>query len=362
MLNASLKILNKIEEKGYKAYIVGGFVRDYILGIPSLDVDIATNATPKEIMKIFENSVLPNEEYGAVTLYVKNNRFEITTFRREIRYIENRKPVEIEYIDNLEEDLLRRDFRMNTLCMDKNGNIIDYLNGRDDIDNKLINTVGNSDFKFAQDSLRMLRAVRFATILDFKLSDDVKNSIKKNKKYLLTLSYDRKKQELDKIFSNKNSKYGIKLILELGLDKELELYNLRSINPDCDLISIWASLEVSDKYKFVNTEKSIINNIKEVVKTSISNFSLYKYGLYINQEAADIIYQDRSLIAKMYENLPIKSRKEIKINSEEIMDLIGKKSGPIFKEIYNDLENKILTGKLENCNDKIKQYILAVYT
>ena len=124
MLKQALKILNKIEENGYKAYIVGGFVRDYVLGINSLDVDIATSATPKEIMEIFHSSVLPKEEYGSVTLYIKNDRFEITTFRKEIKYLNNRKPIEIEYIVSLLDDLERRDFRMNTLCMDKNGNIL----------------------------------------------------------------------------------------------------------------------------------------------------------------------------------------------------------------------------------------------
>ncbi len=223
MLKDALKLLNQFEEKGYKAYIVGGFVRDYVLGINSEDVDIATSATPKEIMQMFPNSVLPKEEYGSVTLYLKNERYELTTFRKEIKYINNRKPIEIEYISSLLEDLKRRDFRMNTLCMDKDGNIIDFLEGRKDIENKVINTVGDGVYKFTQDSLRILRAIRFATTLDFELSEEVRNSIIKTKYLLRTLSYNRKKQELDKIFSSKNSKYGVKLLLDLGLDQELEI-------------------------------------------------------------------------------------------------------------------------------------------
>ena len=205
MLNEALNVLKTLEESGYSAYIVGGFVRDYTLGIISKDVDIATNATPKQIMEIFKTSVLPKEEYGSVTLYVKNYRFEITTFRREIKYINNRKPIEIEYINDLIEDLKRRDFKMNTLCMDKYGKILDFFDGKKDIKKKIINTVGDSNYKFSQDSLRILRAIRFATILNFKLSDDVKNAILNNKHLLKTLSYSRKKQELDKIFLSKNS-------------------------------------------------------------------------------------------------------------------------------------------------------------
>jgi len=362
MLKTSLKVLKKIEENGYNAYIVGGFVRDYILGIESLDVDIATSATPKEILKIFEDSALPKEEYGAVTLYMKNNRFEITTFRKEIRYLNHRKPVEIEYIGDLLEDLKRRDFKMNTLCMDKDGQIIDLLCGKNDIDNKVINTVGDADYKFKEDSLRMLRAIRFATILDFKLSDEIKKAIIDNKEALKELSYSRKKQELDKIFSSKNSKYGIELILELGLDSELELYNLKDINLNSDILGIWTILNVSEGYKFTANEKEIMKNVRKILNTSINNLSLYKYGLYVNQVAADIVGVDRTKIAKMYENLPITSRKSIEITSEEIMEVLNRKPGPYFKDIYNDLEIKILNGELENNNELIRQYIINNYS
>ena len=173
MLNAALKFLKTIEDNGFEAYIVGGFVRDYILGIESNDVDICTNAKPSDIRKIFKDKCLPNQEYGSVVVIVKNVRFEVTTFRREITYIDNRKPVEFEYIDSLLEDLQRRDFTINTICMDKDKNIIDVLSGKNDILRREINTVGNSFDKLSQDSLRILRAIRFATVLDFKLSSDV---------------------------------------------------------------------------------------------------------------------------------------------------------------------------------------------
>lgn len=363
MLKQALKILNKIEENGHKAYIVGGFVRDYVLGINSIDVDIATSATPKEIMDIFQGSVLPKEEYGSVTIYIKNDRFEITTFRKEIKYINNRKPIEIEYINSLLEDLNRRDFIMNTLCMDKNGNILDLLGGKRDIERKIINTVGDSNYKFSQDSLRILRAIRFATILNFQLSDDVKSAIINNKSLLRTLSYSRKKQELDKIFSSTNSKYGVNLLLELGLDKELEIYNLDKINLCNDIISIWASLDVSDKYKqeFSSSEKAIMKDVKEVLNKGISNYTLYRYGLYINQIVANMLNIDRSQIVGIYEGLPIKSRKEIDIRAADIEIVLNKKAGPYFKDIFTNLEKEILDGKLENNKERIEEYILNNY-
>ena len=360
MFETSLKVLEKIESHGYKAYIVGGFVRDYILGIESTDVDISTNATPKELLEIFNESALPNEEYGAVTLFYKNNRYEITTFRREIVYINNRKPVEIEYIDDLVEDLKRRDFRMNTLCIDKLGNVLDYFDGKKDIENKVINTVGNSNYKFSQDSLRILRAIRFATSLNFSLSDEVKDAIIENKHLLKTLSYSRKKQEVDKIFLSNNARYGVDLLIELGLDQELEIYNLDKIILCNDIISIWASLDLSDKYKqeFSSSEKEIIKDVKEVLKIGISNYSLYKYGLYANQIASNILGVDKSKIVGIYESLPIKSRKDILISSKEIEELLNIKPGPFFKEIYEKITIEIINNKLKNDNEKIKEYIL----
>ncbi len=363
MLKQALRILSQIEENGHAAYIVGGFVRDYILGIKSTDVDIATSATPKEIMEIFKTSVLPKEEYGSITLYIKNDRFEITTFRKEITYLNNRKPIEIEYISSLLDDLNRRDFTINTLCMDKNGNILDLLGGKKDIERKIINTVGDSDYKFSQDSLRILRAIRFATNLNFTLSDEVKSAIIKNKSLLRKLSYNRKKQELDKIFSSSNSKYGVKLLLELGLDQDLEIYNLDRINLNNDIIGIWASLTVSNRYEheFTNSEKEIINYVKEILKTGITNYTLYKYGLYANQIVANMQNIDKSEVVGLYEDLPIKMRKEIDLNSSDLKDILNIEPGPIYKTIYNDIEIKILNNEIKNEKGNIIKYIVDNY-
>lgn len=363
MLKEALKLLNQFEEKGFKAYIVGGFVRDYVLGINSKDVDIATSATPKEIMEMFPNSVLPKEEYGAVTLYLKNERYEITTFRKEIKYINNRKPIEIEYISSLLEDLKRRDFRMNALCIDKHGVVLDYFDGKKDIENKVINTIGNSNYKFSQDSLRILRAIRFATSLNFSLSYEVKSAIIENKHLLKTLSYSRKKQELDRIFLSSNAKYGVQLLIDLGLDKELEIYNMNNIILCNDIISIWASLDSTDKYKqeFSSSEKAIIKDVKEVLKIGINNYSLYKYGLYANQIASNIIGVDKSKIVGLYDNLPIKSKKEIDITAMDIERILNIKPGPLFKEVYDKITIEIINNNLENKKEKIEEYIINNY-
>ena len=112
MLEVALKLLKEFSNHSYKAYIVGGFVRDHLLGIESNDIDITTDATPKEVKEIFQDSCLPNEDYGSVVVMMKGIRFDITTFRKDIQYVNNRRPVEVQYIHELYPDILRRDFVM----------------------------------------------------------------------------------------------------------------------------------------------------------------------------------------------------------------------------------------------------------
>ena len=359
MLKTALKLIKKIEDNGYQAYIVGGFVRDKILGITSNDIDICTSARPSDIRNIFPTSCLPSEDYGSVTVIIKNIRFEITTFRKEISYINNRKPIEFEYINDLLEDLKRRDFKINTLCMDKDGNIIDLLDGKSDINKREINTVGDSYLKFSEDAFRILRAVRFATNLDFKLSDDVKQAIIKSKKYLKNLSYERKKEELNKIFASVHVKYGVKLLLELELDKELELDNLRKIKHFDDLMGIWAQLDVENIYPFSKNEKEMINNIKTVLKLdNLDPLTLYRYGLYVNCIASDMKEIDRKLVTKKYNELPIKERSDILIDGKDIMQILGTRPGKYLKDIIIKIEEEIVKGNLLNTKEELTKYVI----
>ena len=364
MLDNALKILREFDEHSYKAYIVGGFVRDYILGSESKDIDITTNATPKEIKEIFLDSCLPNDDYGSVIVIKNGIRYEITTFRRENNYIDHRKPSEVHYIDELYPDLLRRDFVINTLCMDKDGNIVDYLGGKDDIDHKIIRTVGDAFFKFQEDSLRILRAIRFATILDFDLSQSVKDAIVYSKSYVRRLTYYRKKEELDKIFNCPNRDKGIQFLLEFGLDEELELSNLDKVlySQVNSSLAIWSMLDVVDKYPFSKNEVEIIENINEAMQyNNLDPMALYRYGLYVSSCAGVLKGLDLKHINESYSNLVIKCRDDIDIDSNCIMELLNREPGKYIKDIYEDVEREILYRRLDNNHDMLCEYILKNY-
>ncbi len=362
MNETALKVLKKINSNGYQAYLVGGYPRDIYIGRDSMDFDICTSATPKELKDIFGNTMLPSEQYGSVTLMVNNIRFEITTFRKDIKYLNNRKPIEIEYVNNLLDDLKRRDFTMNTMCIDSSGNLIDLLDGKKDINDKIIRTVGNANMRIYEDSLRILRAIRFATTLNFKLDDELKEAIKMNSGLLKSLSYYRKKEELDKIFSSNNSAYGISLIKELGLDEPLELSNLDNLIPTTYLIGIWSQLDVLDKYSFNNTEKESIQAINELIEKNILDYNnLYNYGLYISTIVGEIKGIDKKLINEKYNSLYIHNKTEIKIDAKEICELLNKRPGKFLKEIFTDLEYKIVNKLLTNDKETLKQYIINNY-
>lgn len=363
LFDTALKLLEKIEENGFHAYVVGGFVRDHVMGIESNDIDICTNAKPKDIRDIFKDACLSTEDYGSITVILKNIRFEITTFRKEYSYINHRKPGDFEFINDLHEDLKRRDFLMNTLCIDRYGNILDILNGKADITERVIRTVGDSKQKFSEDAFRILRAVRFATSLQFALSDDVKEAILSTKHLLKKLSYQRKREELDKIFTSVNVKEGVKLLLELGLDNELELFKLSELTNFDDLIGIWAQLEVENLYPFTNNEKELIKNIQRVLKMNNLNHEvLYTYGLYVNSVAANIKGISKKDVTYQYDALPIKSRSDIALNGKEISELLGKRPGGYLRDVFKDLEIKILSFELENDKDVLIQYVKSTYS
>lgn len=362
MLEIALKLLEEINSFGFKSYIIGGFVRDYILDIESNDIDVATNATPKEIKEIFKECCSSSEDYGSVTVIKKGIRFEITTFRKEIGYINNRRPAKVQYIDDLYQDLLRRDFTINTICMNSKGEIIDYLSGKNDLDKGIIKTVGGADIKFKEDSLRILRAIRFATILNFSLDKEVADAIKENRGLLKNLSYFRKKEELDKIFASPYAKRGIDILLEFGLDKYLELENLSKVSYTNSLIGVWSILNVTDKYPFTNNEKELILSINKALELNNNDpMALYKYGLYVNSVAGEIKGLDIKNITESYNNLVIQSRKDLDITSEDIMITLGTEPGEYLKDIYSDVEREVLYRRLSNKKDKLLGYIKEKY-
>lgn len=217
------EILDKFDKAGYEIYIVGGAVRDILMGRSTNDWDFTTNATPEEILKVIPGG-LYNNQFG--TVFTDNpddpeRPHEITTFRTEEGYEDFRHPTKIVWGKSLKEDLARRDFTINSLALDKNLEIIDLYGGQKDIKAKLIRAVGDPDARFGEDALRMMRAVRIASELGFTIEEKTFEAIKKNAPLINKIAKERVKDELFKLLASPNPYEGIVLFRNSGLAQEI---------------------------------------------------------------------------------------------------------------------------------------------
>ena len=251
----------------------------------------------------------------------------------------------------------RRDFTINTLCINSQEEYVDIKDAKKDLDKKIIRLIGPKT-KLKKDSLRILRAIRFATYLDFELDKKLEKAIKKYKTYLENLSYDRKKQELEKILKDKNATYGIKLIKKYDLEKYLKI-NLKNVILTKNINGIWAQILTDDSYNFTKEEYKQINKIIKLKNKQYNSYDLYKYGPEILETVNEIKQENRN-IKKLYNELTIKDRDEIDIDFFEICK-ITKANNSTIGLIYEDLEKKIVCNKLKNNNEIIKEYIKEKY-
>lgn len=246
------EVLSKINQNGYKAYLVGGYPRDYYLGKKTDDYDICTNAQVEQLQDWF---MVLKTNYMSSIIIEKGIKMEITPFRKEGAYCNHRFPIEIETVSDLETDLLRRDFVMNTLCMDQNEMYVDLLGARKDIDEKIVRSVGNPMKKLEQDALRILRAIRFATVYNFTIEEELSNAIMQLRNLVSNLSYFRKRQELNRMILSENRCYGFSLLKKYHLEKELELEQIDLVTKDMSFLEVWYTIDPKQKYEYTKEEK-----------------------------------------------------------------------------------------------------------
>lgn len=215
------KILEKLEAQNFEAYIVGGCVRDTLLEKKPKDWDITTNAQPNELTTLFPESYY-NNEYATVSVKTGSREstlsvVEVTTYRLETEYSDARHPDRIDFTQNLEDDLSRRDFTVNAMAMDKQGIIVDPFQGQQDLKNQLIRTVGEPTERFSEDALRLLRAVRLACQLDFSIESKTLTAINQNCERINHISAERIRDELIKIISSSHPEKGFELMRDTKL-------------------------------------------------------------------------------------------------------------------------------------------------
>jgi poly(A) polymerase len=210
-------IVRRLRQAGYEAYLVGGCVRDLLLKKSPLDYDIVTSARPEEIQSIFFRTVPVGIRFGVILVIEDDHPYEVATFRTEDDYTDGRRPSRVAF-SSAREDILRRDFTINGLLMDPDTReVIDYVNGRADIKRRVIQTVGDPQQRFSEDYLRMLRAVRFAAALNFRIAPQTFAAIRQHAHAIEYISAERIREELTRILTQGGARYGLELLNDTGL-------------------------------------------------------------------------------------------------------------------------------------------------
>lgn len=226
-------VVNELELNGHAAFIVGGAVRDLYMGIEPSEFDISTSATPKEIENIFKKTKPVGQSFGVILVIIDNLFFEVATFREDMNYIDGRHPEEVKYTKDPKIDIKRRDFTVNGLMLNPNTfEIVDFCRGCEDIDSKILRTIGNPAERFSEDHLRILRAIRFSNKYDLKIDKETEKQIIKMSEKILNVSIERVREEFVKIITNKNPGRGVKILSDYGILKYIipEIEELKGVD------------------------------------------------------------------------------------------------------------------------------------
>ncbi|API90329.1 CCA tRNA nucleotidyltransferase [Marinilactibacillus sp. 15R] len=381
----ALPVLDKLNNAGFEAYFVGGSVRDALLGKEVNDVDIATSAFPLEVKHLFKKTIDVGIEHGTVMILSGNNSYEITTFRTESTYQDFRRPDSVTFVRSLKEDLKRRDFTINALAMDREGIIHDYFNGKEDLKSRLIKAVGIPDERFNEDALRMLRATRFASQLDFEIEDNTVNAIKKHARLLEHIAMERIQIEFVKMLLGRSKNKGLIYFIETdlyvycpGLDRQ-GLEGLINIEEDFENeLQIWVSYLLLSSLKFnqhrgflrswklsnkmIQDIEIVYNTIQERLHKQINVKTVYKVGINLSLETEKVLDllgypSNLGLVESTYNSLPIYSKKELAVSGSDLLKLTDHNAGKWLGDLLEQIEQAVLDKEIENDYSQILEWI-----
>ena len=382
----AMPVLRTLEDAGFEAYFVGGSVRDVLLHRHVHDVDITTSAYPEEVKELFDKSIDTGIKHGTVTVLYDGESYEITTFRTESGYQDFRRPDHVTFVQNLDEDLKRRDFTINALAMDMHGDIVDLFNGIEDLKNHIIRAVGNPEKRFHEDALRMMRAVRFMSQLEFKLEEKTEQAIKDNHELLKKISVERIREEFVKMGLGPFSRQAFQIFLDTQLSEDvpdfagkknlLQVYPQLKFSPTMET-SLWAVIIILLKVpnenigKFMRDWKNsnaMTEKVEQIIKMFDliadhvpTDYELFEAGedIIINTiDVADILGQPVSseALVDRYLALPIKTPSELAVDGRFLIKR-GMRPGAQLGRTLNQILKKVVACEIENSEEAIEQYL-----
>ena len=383
----ALPVLEKIKVAGFEAYFVGGSVRDALLQRPINDVDIASSSYPEETKRIFDRTVDVGIEHGTVLVLENSREYEVTTFRTEDVYVDYRRPSKVSFVRSLEEDLKRRDFTINTLALDENGQVIDLFQGLDDLENQILRAVGTAAERFNEDALRIMRGFRFQAALDFDLEQDTFAAMKDCAPLLEKISVERIFIEFDKLLLAPFWRKGLEALLTSGAIEFLpdlkgsrakleRLFDLASDFRFSASEQAWAALllvldvqNVKGFLKKWKTSREFANKVEDLVEIAairserdLTKRDCYDYDIDLLLQAEELrqaqgLPVNFSAIRNLDASLTIHNKQEMVVNGGMLMQEFGFEPGPKLGQILKELEHAIVDGCLPNELEAIYAYI-----
>ena len=390
---ASVIVLERLEDSGYKAYLVGGCLRDMMMGRQPHDFDIATSAEPETVMSIFSDfEVIPTGiKHGTVTVMIDSEPIEITTFRKDSDYSDGRRPDSITFTDKIEDDLSRRDFTINAMAFGLDGEIVDPFGGKSDIKSRVIRTVGSAEDRFSEDGLRILRAIRFASVLGFAIERETKEAIHKLSRMLDKVSFERVFSEMSKIilsekpsvqfrefkdvfsrvapeFSEiKDFEHTLKTVdrvePEIALRFTALLHTLGEGQADSVLRKLKSDgVTIQKVTKLVRFFDTDIDSSKVAIKKLMSEmgesdfFSLIKLKVADEPEKTVELEKARQIAEKVIADKECFKLKDMAVKGDDLIKS-GITMGPEIGKTLNMLLDKVISEEVANDKDSLMQII-----
>ena len=383
----AVEVIDKLEAYGYEAYFVGGCVRDLLLNRNIGDIDIACSASPEIVQQIFSKVIPVGIEHGTVIVRHKGESYEVTTFRKDGDYSDQRHPDDVTFINNIDEDLKRRDFTINALAMDKHGEIIDLFSGTKDLDAKLIRAVGNPRERFMEDPLRIIRGLRFASQLGFSIETETLQQMKCLINEIETVAVERLTNEFSKIFQGEFVQNSIDYLIQIQGFKHLPVFSneyklieripkpLSAFYSFAEVIAMFHYLEkkitISDwvkAWKCSNQVKRDAMNLFEAIsyfnKNGMDSWLIYRLEL-CNFRSFDhlieLLFNKPTSLKSLYNKkkaLAIQTRNDLRIDGHDIMQIFPDRNpGSWMEEVLKKVEYKVVMNELNNNNQHIKEWI-----
>lgn len=341
-------IIKELNKNGHEAYVVGGCIRDVLIGLAPKDYDITTSADPEEVMRIFRKTIPTGLKHGTVEVVTTDGIYDVTTYRADGEYINSRYPTNVIFIDDLVEDLRRRDITINAMAYNTEKGIIDPFNGTEDIRGRLIKAVGNPILRFKEDALRILRAVRLATTLNFNIEEKTLLAIVETMDGLRFISVERIREELDRILLSKNPSRGISMLFQLGI--------MKYVLPEL------MSMAVFDQFN-PHHDKDVLGHTLEVLEHVPDKLHLRLAALFHDSGKPQTFTVDRNGVGHFYGHedksveIARKALERLKYDNKTIHKVTKLISyHMVSTDMKNELKMKKLINRLgqENINDLIE--------